>query len=175
MPMKMKRTLINEILKRESLEECRSDSFVTALETAYEAGQGDARPSNKTKLLEAIFDYNSWNAKDYAYVGESVPWTLKGAKFPVLEFIKKLPGANFFNGKKVAACLMRLIREGKIASFRFGREYSECLYVTVSLADHGTCNPEVLPGRAKQIMNALKRVKADELHLNGTEIRAWWD
>jgi hypothetical protein len=127
----------------------------------------------KIQVLEAIFD-DSWNAQDYAYVGESVPWTLKGAKFPVLEFIKNLPGANFFNGKKVAACLMRLIKEGKIASFRFGREYSECLYVTV-LPEQDEKGRFLVLDRANQIMKALKRVKADELHLNGTEIRALWD
>jgi len=146
---------------------------------------------NPTKLLEIIFDENDSCVEGGPTVRESASITKSFPNQSIIPFIQKL-AYNAFNGAKVASFLVQMAKQGKIMSFRFGREYSPVLYLTVSPYAKGLCDPpdkNILEIRIQKIIGALKKLKADEVEREGAVeyhddtglvqeggiVRAWWD
>lgn len=127
-------------------------------------------------LLKLIFG-DSGNALLMASVTSCSP----ASGDPIIKFMREEKNGkplryNDFNGGRVANFLDGLIDNGDAVGFRFGREYSPVLYLTVSqwvLQSKRT--PEQMKVAIARIMEGFKALKADEVSCDGNTIRAWWD
>ena len=131
------------------------------------------------EILSLIFA-DSAPLNPYAYVGTSCLGPMgKGGRYrdDILDFIAKMPAANNFDGEKLARELKQMIQQGLIREYKFGREYSEVVYITVLDFQHVTrLTPQELSLRVERVKTIMKNILgADEVSSNGSVVRAWWD
>jgi hypothetical protein len=74
---------------------------------------------------------------------------------------------NKFDGKKLATCIEHLVLQNLVSKFRFGREYSPVLYVTVNPLDDSMSKVStntVLLARTRHVLRTLaEQCQPDEL------------
>lgn len=81
------------------------------------------------ELLNLIYNENA-DVDAFAYVESFTRDCNKNQYTNILSWMRDL-NYNDFHGKEIVPVIERLIKNGNLLSFRFGREYSPVIYLTV--------------------------------------------